>query len=541
MHGMNKKIALALVVFIVGMQEIALVAAGKAKEWERKFGAAGGVAAGVPATPAQKPFDPNRPLDPEEEAGMGAFLAGLAQPGSGHRVTNALAEFIGEYIEPKTYELVATLNNRLPVASLAFSPDSTVLASGSYGGTINLWTVETKKLLRTINLKFVISSLAFSANNKILYSANASPAGGTINLWGVEAGKLLRTFDINIEGFLQARAFSPDRRIFAAGSRTGTITLWDVETGKLLHTLQGHGNGLWVYSVAFSPDGTTLASCSPDDNTIKLWDVNSGTLKLTISSIPGTGNIVGQPEIVTFSPNGRMLASGGGIHIINLRDSETGKLIRTFKEEEDAISLVFNPDNATLVAGFKDGTIKIWDIETGELQQTLEGHTSSVHHLVFNPDGSMFASSGFADGDVKLWRRPTDVQEAIDAARREYAALHPIGAAPAAPKKGPRLPSTPKPVTLIVKAITNAYKTAHVKSIKKGNLQVLMQDWLNALAAGNNQGMEKARGAINIIDPTLGITLQTQAQHITTLLRGDEKTGAARRQAIAGNIRKDMQ
>jgi WD40 repeat protein len=107
------------------------------------------------------------------------------------------------------------------VRSVAFSPDSRLLASGSWDNTVILWDVETRTL-----------------------------RGHTAPVWSV--------------------AFSPDGRLLASGSLDNTIKLWDVETGQEVRTLSGHND--WVLSVAFSPDGRLLASAS-QDGTVRLWGI----------------------------------------------------------------------------------------------------------------------------------------------------------------------------------------------------------------------------------------------------------------------------
>ncbi|WP_347339541.1 WD40 repeat domain-containing protein, partial [Planktothrix sp. FACHB-1355] len=94
-------------------------------------------------------------------------------------------------------------------------------------------------------------------------------------------------------------AFSPDGQTLASGSFDDTIKIWDIRSGKLKTTLTGHSN--WVRSVAFSPDGQTLASGS-DDNTIKIWDIHSGKLKTTLTGHSDNVNSV------AFSPDGQTLA-----------------------------------------------------------------------------------------------------------------------------------------------------------------------------------------------------------------------------------------
>jgi len=100
---------------------------------------------------------------------------------------------------------------------------------------------------------------------------------------------------------VQSVAFSPDGQTLASGSSDATIKLWEVRTGKLLTTLEGHSD--WVGSMAFGPDGQTLASGS-NDNTIKLWEVRTGKLRATLA---GHSRWV---QSMAFSPDGQTLASG---------------------------------------------------------------------------------------------------------------------------------------------------------------------------------------------------------------------------------------
>ncbi|MCF3622376.1 WD40 repeat domain-containing protein [Planktothrix agardhii] len=151
-----------------------------------------------------------------------------------------------------------------------------------------------------------------------------------------------------------------------------------------------------VYSVSFSPDGKTLASGS-GDNTIKLWDVTTGK---EIHTLQGHSSVVSS---VSFSPDGKTLASGSDDNTIKLWDVTTGKEIHTLQGHSSSVwSVSFSPDGKTLASGSDDKTIKLWDITTGKEIHTLQGHSSSVSSVSFSPDGKTLAS-GSDDNTIKLW------------------------------------------------------------------------------------------------------------------------------------------
>jgi|GEM_PF-1297353 len=248
-------------------------------------------------------------------------------------------------------EYLRTLTGHISmVNSVAFSPDGTTLASGSWDTTIKLWNVATGGLLRTLT-------------------------GHT--------------------GYVYSVAFSPDGTTLASGSEDNTIKLWNVATGGLLRTLTGHTS--YVDSVAFSPDGATLASGECEDNTIKLWNVATGGLLRTLTGHTGYVNSV------AFSPDGTTLASGSSDNTIKLWNVATGGLLRTIIGHTSYVSPVaFSPDGTTLASGSWDSTIKLWNVATGGLLRTLTGHISIVNSVAFSPDGATLAS-GSSDNTIKLW------------------------------------------------------------------------------------------------------------------------------------------
>ena len=153
-------------------------------------------------------------------------------------------------------------------------------------------------------------------------------------------------------------------------------------------TFIGHTDDIW--SVSFSPDGRTLASGS-NDQTVRLWDVETGTLKNTLRHPHRVLS-------VAFSPDGQILASGCQDAILRLWD---GKNLRGIIGHTNAIwSVSFSPDGNTLASGSTDSTVQLWDVETSTLKNTLR-HTDRVLSVAFSPDGLTLASG--SDDRVRLW------------------------------------------------------------------------------------------------------------------------------------------
>ncbi|MFN6531406.1 serine/threonine-protein kinase [Nostoc sp. ChiSLP03a] len=287
-------------------------------------------------------------------------------------------------LDRQNWQCVQTLKGHSSmVHAIAISPDGQFIASGSNDKTIKLWQMGTGKLVRQLG--------RWSSNHSsMVHSVAFSPIPISSNLsYQSESGKSARVADLN-------------RGILASGSWDNTIKLWDVNTGKEIRTLTGHAN--WVNSVAFSPNGKFLASGSADC-TIKLWQVQTGIeiQTLTGHSDPVSSIAYSPITSTTNSQERQLVASGSNDYTIKLWQIYTGRNIYTLTGHSFFVNCIaFSKNGEIIASGSGDNTIKLWHVNTGKEIRTLIGHSDSVWSVGFSQDGQ-FLASGSWDNTIKLW------------------------------------------------------------------------------------------------------------------------------------------
>ena len=195
-------------------------------------------------------------------------------------------------------------------------------------------------------------------------------------------------------------AFNPDGLTLASAGMEDGIRLWDAAAGTLVHTLEGYAAG--ISSAAYSPDGLALLTGNWD-GAIQVWDTITAGQVRTLQG--HTENVTS----VAFSPDGLMLASGSKDYTVRLWDAATGAQIRMLEGHTvDVTCVAFSPDGLTLASGDKGGRIRLWNAVTGRRKRTLDQHRWDVKSVAFSPDGLRLASGG--RGGIRLWDVNTGAQ-----------------------------------------------------------------------------------------------------------------------------------
>ncbi len=323
------------------------------------------------------------------------------------------------------------------VYCLAYSPDGKWLATGGWDNTVKLRDAATGVEVLTIfaHEGFVLN-LAFSPDSRTLVTASEDRS---VRLWDVPSGRRSATFHGHTD-FVWAVAFRPDDREIATGSMEGSIRFWDLRTSRPV--VVPHSG--WVERIAFRRDGLRVLSDAgrfrTDALPTKGWDPVTGELDATLDGtrferLPvdfqrgplGHMERLGSNHPSVTSPDGRLVATPRGVEgsvsasrskeysasSVIIREAASGNVVQTLAgHSADVVSLGFSPDGKRLVTASFDRTLKLWDTTTWQDVFTLRGHTSGVVSLAFSPDGTRIVSGGI-DFTARVWNATPLAPEAI--------------------------------------------------------------------------------------------------------------------------------
>jgi len=285
-----------------------------------------------------------------------------------------------------------------PVSSVAFSPNSELIAAGSSDKSVMIWDAASGLLRHTLRGESeAVYAIAFEPNGKRIVSGGKD---GIIIIRDIDSGQRIgrplrpeMTYGWDVLPAVLSLAVSPDGTRIAAGNADATVKIWDVGSGALLHILNGHGEA--VTSVAYSPDGATIVSGSAD-GTVRAWGGNTGQALGTVRSPSG------QILSVAYSPDGREIAAGGSGGMVVVWNPKLLQVQTLLTQLASVNALAFAGDSRRLAVGGGDTSVQIWDAAGGQLAHSLSGHAGSIRALAYSPDGRRLAS-GSDDTTVGIW------------------------------------------------------------------------------------------------------------------------------------------
>lgn len=342
-------------------------------------------------------------------------------------------------------ELIRLYGHTDFVKCVSYSPDGTCILSGSCDNTARLWNIQTGKEQRCLigHTKWVTGALYSTTCDKIISVSRDM----TIRVWDAVTGKEQRRLEGHM-GAITGMVGSPRGETIGTCSEDRTIRVWDLDYGENLRRLKGHTQE--VKHSVFSPDYQEIASCgedaricfwdvaraqekqviggnkggilaisySPDgkktvsgsfDRTVRVWDVQTGR---EICCLSGHQDRV---TTVAFSPDGKQVASGSRDNSVRIWSLERREELFCFRipEEQEShevygfqhyvMSITYSPvDGCKIVSGNRDGTVRVFDMETKRQILCIRAHKHFINHVAYSADGSRIVSDSY-DNSIKIW------------------------------------------------------------------------------------------------------------------------------------------
>ncbi|KAI4173318.1 MAG: hypothetical protein LQ343_003029 [Gyalolechia ehrenbergii] len=278
-------------------------------------------------------------------------------------------------------------------------------------GTIRIWSISTGKLLRTLLGHLAgISTLAWSPDSRTLASGSDDKS---IRLWDTMTGKAYPLPLLGHHNYIYSIAFSPKGNMLVSGSYDEAVFLWDVRTARVMRSLPAHSDP--VGGVDFVRDGTLIVSCA-GDGLIRIWDTATGQCLRTLVHEDNA-----PVSSVRFSPNGKFVLAWTLDSCVRLWNYVEGRCVKTYQGHQNtkfsiggAFGVYGDQDGevrlgekkAFAVSGSETGEILWWDVQSKEVLQREKAHEGCVLGVDTWGKESLMVSCGL-DKTIRIWERET--------------------------------------------------------------------------------------------------------------------------------------
>jgi len=281
------------------------------------------------------------------------------------------------------------------VNCVAFAANGQYVATGDSKSCIRIWETKTGRSIHIlVGHADEVVSLEFSADSCYLLSGSVD---WTVRLWDVQTGNLLQSWE-DEQNFMCWGAFAPDGHDVLIGGLNGCMYLRNTQNSQITKRFTSQGNAQFN-AIRFAPNQQQIATGDSWGN-VRLWDVHTQDIVKSFTHI--RSGIPVPISSVDFSPDTRqLLTCDATVHLWAL---DTGLHLSEYTNPAGYEVAVFSPNGQSILAGSADGTARVWDAETNELECQFIGHSEGVVSVAFSPDGR-YVLTASNDGTARLWDR----------------------------------------------------------------------------------------------------------------------------------------
>ncbi|MDQ6693298.1 MAG: hypothetical protein M3014_02620, partial [Chloroflexota bacterium] len=341
------------------------------------------------------------------------------------------------------------------VSSLAYSPDGRSLAAGTFTGVVQIWDTTSAAQLQAFKVGTgVLSGVAYSPDGKLLAVADTN---GRAGLWDIGSALQTRALIDDATVILDGIAYSADGRFVATAGRDGKARIINAATGQQVYALiissngpvtgivfspdgqlvaatGGAGTAIWraedgqvvrllnqeyiQSSVAYSADGHYIVTAGNDidplgksiSNTAMVWDATGDRELPTLAAHTNAVNGANAMYAAAYSPDRRYVATAGQDGTATIWEANSGQVVNTLRgHSRDVDSVAWSPDGLSIATASQDGTVKIWESAGGHERSTIRGHTDIVRSVEYSPDGRSLVTAS-DDKTTRVWDAATGVE-----------------------------------------------------------------------------------------------------------------------------------